>query len=78
MSARAQPRPAPSEPMRLTIAGLVALAKGAVVSAIVVAPFFGPWPAIATAGGFAGFCVWLTRRKGPASHATPPIQEDAA
>ncbi len=63
-----QPRRAPpSEPMRLLMAGMLAFIKGGVVSAIVVAPFFGVGAAFGTATAFALFCVWLAHRKGPGS-----------
>lgn len=58
-------RPPPSEPVRLFMAGVLAFIKGGVVSAIVVAPFFGIGAAVGTALAFSAFCVWLAHRKGP-------------
>ena len=60
-AARAAPNPA----MRLVSAGCIAFLKGAVVSAVVVAPFFGIGAAFASALAFCAFCTWLAWRKGP-------------
>ncbi len=61
-SARRAP---PPEPMRLLMAGVMAFIKGAVVSAVAIAPFLGPWAAAGTALAFSAFCVWLAHKKGP-------------
>ena len=58
-------RPQPSEPMRLLMTAFMAFLKGAVVSAIVIAPFFGIWAAVGMSLAFASFCVWLAHKKGP-------------
>ena len=57
----------PPEPVRLMMAAFMAFIKGAVVSAIVIAPFLGVWTAVATALAFMTFCVWLAHKKGPGS-----------
>lgn len=44
---------------------LMAFIKGAVVSAIVIAPFLGIWAAVGTSLAFTTFCVWLAHKKGP-------------
>ncbi len=67
MRAPAQDRPPPSEPVRLLMAGAMALVKGGLVAAIVVAPFFGVAAAPGAALGFSVFCVWLAHRAGPGS-----------
>jgi len=55
----------PPEPIRLMMTAFMALIKGAVVSAIVVLPFLGIWPAVGTSLVFTTFCVWLAHKKGP-------------
>ena len=60
-----QPTP-PSEHRRLMMAALMAFIKGAVVSAVAVAPFLGIWPAVGTTLAFTLFCVWLAHKKGSA------------
>ena len=58
-------RPPPPEPVRLMMTALMAFIKGAVVSAIVIAPFLGIWAAVGTSLAFTTFCVWLAHKKGP-------------
>ena len=55
----------PPEPIRLLMTAFMALIKGAVISAILVAPFLGIWPAVGTSLAFTTFCVWLAHKKGP-------------
>lgn len=55
----------PPEPIRLLMTAFMALIKGAVVSAIIVLPFLGVWPAVGTSLAFMTFCVWLAHKKGP-------------
>lgn len=62
---RVTKRPPPPEPLRLAMTGFMAFVKGALGSAIVIAPFFGVWAAVATALTFTTFCVWLAHKNGP-------------
>jgi len=65
MEAASHKRPPPPEPVRLMMAAFMAFIKGAVVSAIVIAPFLGIWAAVGTSLAFTSFCVWLAHKKGP-------------
>ncbi len=58
-------RPPPPEPIRLMMTAFMAFIKGAVISAIVIAPFLGIWAAVGTSLAFTSFCVWLAHKKGP-------------
>ncbi len=58
-------RPPPPEPIRLMMTAFMAFIKGAVVSAIVIAPFLPIWVAVGTTLAFTTFCVWLAHKKGP-------------
>ncbi len=58
-------RPPPPEPIRLMMTAFMAFIKGAVVSAILIAPFLGIWAAVGTSLAFTAFCVWLAHKKGP-------------
>ncbi len=55
----------PPEPIRLLMTAFMAFIKGAVISAILVAPFLGIGPAVGTSLAFTMFCVWLAHKKGP-------------
>ena len=55
----------PPEPIRLLMTAFMAVIKGGVISAIVVLPFLGVWPAVGTSLAFMSFCVWLAHKKGP-------------
>ncbi|WP_457651006.1 hypothetical protein [Profundibacter sp.] len=57
-------RPHPPEPIRLMMTAFMAFIKGAVISAIVIAPFLGIWAAVGTSLAFTAFCVWLAHKKG--------------
>ncbi len=65
MEAASHQRPPPPEPVRLMMTAFMAFIKGAVVSAIVIAPFLGIWAAVGTSLAFTSFCVWLAHKKGP-------------
>ena len=65
MDATAPKRRPPPEPVRLMMTAFMAFIKGAVVSAIVIAPFLGIWAAVGTSLAFTSFCVWLAHKKGP-------------
>ena len=56
---------APSRAVRLFSTAFMAFIKGAVGSALVIAPFFGLWAALATTLAFTGFCLWLAMRRLP-------------
>ena len=55
----------PTTPKRLAVAGGMALLKGGVVSAIIIAPFFGIAAAVASATAFSAFCIGLALWRGP-------------
>ncbi|AXX98103.1 hypothetical protein [Profundibacter amoris] len=65
MEATTPKRLPPPEPVRLMMTAFMAFIKGAVVSAIVIAPFLGIWAAVGTSLAFTSFCVWLAHKKGP-------------
>jgi len=65
MEAASHKRLPPPEPVRLMMTAFMAFIKGAVVSAIVIAPFLGIWAAVGTSLAFTSFCVWLAHKKGP-------------
>ena len=65
----ARRRPPPPESTRLMMTAFMAFIKGAVISAIVIAPFLGLWVAAGMALAFTGFCVWLAYLKGPGTGA---------
>ncbi len=56
---------APSKGVRLFSTGFMAFIKGAIGSAFLIAPFFGPWAALATTLAFTTFCLGLAVRRLP-------------
>jgi len=64
-TSRTPKRLPPPEPIRLMMTAFMAFIKGAVVSAIVIAPFLPIWVAVGTTLAFTTFCVWLAHKKGP-------------
>ncbi len=60
-----RPRPrAPSPGVRLFAAWFLGLIKGAVLSALALLPFFGPWAMAAGALAFSLFCLGLALKRG--------------
>ncbi|HGG06131.1 MAG TPA: hypothetical protein ENK28_11795 [Aliiroseovarius sp.] len=65
---------APSKAVRLFSTGFMAFIKGAIGSAFLVAPFFGPWAALGTTLAFTAFCLGLAVRKLPQDAGEQNIQ----
>ena len=63
-----RPRPrAPSPAVRLFAVWFMGLIKGAVLSALTLLPFFGPWAMAAGALAFSLFCLGMALKRGDCS-----------
>ena len=59
------------DPMRLFTIWVMGMIKGAVISAVVLLPFFGPWAMLGGALAFSGFCLLLALRRPPCESCVP-------